>query len=84
MEVLIVVLNKKVSPAERNAHLQQKKPRNTNHERNKEYSPPKYSDNEVSVVLSFSASANAFAPSVPILLSADTREWRDPYTNSAK
>jgi hypothetical protein len=39
---------------------------------NRLYSLRKFSDNEVSVVLSFSASPNVFAPSAPIRLSADT------------
>jgi hypothetical protein len=64
--------------------LQQKESRNTNHQPNQDYSPPKISDNEDSVVLSFSASPNAFAPSAPILLPTDTPERRDPNTNLAK
>jgi hypothetical protein len=55
-----------------------------NHQRNQHYSHSKISVNEVSVVLSFRASPNAFAPSAPIPLSTDTPEWRDPNTNSAK
>jgi hypothetical protein len=63
--------------------LQQKKPGNTNHQRNQDYSHFKFSNNEVTVVLFFSVSPNAFAPSSPILLPTDTPEWRDPNTNSA-
>jgi hypothetical protein len=63
--------------------LHEKETRNTNHQRNQDYSPDKSSDNEVSVVLSFRASPNAFAPASLIPLSADTPEWGDPNTNSA-
>jgi hypothetical protein len=87
MVVLIVPLHKRTlnSPTSGALHtLHQKKPINTNHQRNQDYSPCKSSDNEVSVVLSFRALPNAFAPSAPIPLSTDTPEWRDPNTNSAQ
>jgi hypothetical protein len=72
------------SPTDGALHtLQQKNTRNKNHQRNQDHSPPKSSDNEVSVMFSFSASPSAFAPSSPIPLSTDTPEWRDPNTNSA-
>jgi hypothetical protein len=58
--------------------------RNTNHQRNQNYSQLNSSDNEVSEVLPFRASPNAFAPSAPITMSTDTPECRDPNTNSAK
>jgi hypothetical protein len=64
--------------------LRQKKPGNPNHQRNQDCSPLKSSDNEVSVVFSFRASANAFVPSAPIPLTTDTPEWWDSNTNSAK
>jgi hypothetical protein len=63
--------------------LQQMEPRNTNHQRNQDYSHRKFSVNGVSVVLSFRALANAFVPAAPIPLTADKPEWRDPNTNSA-
>jgi hypothetical protein len=47
-------------------------------------SPPKISDNEVSVLFSFRASPNACAPSSPILFPTDTPEWRDSHTKLAK
>jgi hypothetical protein len=46
--------------------LQQKETRNIHPQRNQDYSRVISSDNEVSVVLSFRASPNAFAPSAPI------------------
>jgi hypothetical protein len=64
-------------------HTSTKEARNTNHQRNQGYSPRKFSESEVSAVLSFRASPTAFAPSAPISLPIDTPEWRDPNTNSA-
>jgi hypothetical protein len=52
--------------------LQQKKPRNSNHQRNQDFSLSKFSDNEVSAVFSFRTSPSAFTPSAPILLSKKT------------
>jgi hypothetical protein len=65
-------------------HTSTKETRNTSHQRNQDYSQCKFSDNEVSVVLSFRASPSAFAPSAPNRLPTDTPERRDPNTNSAK
>jgi hypothetical protein len=73
-----------VQPVEHYTHFNKRNPQTLNHQRNQDYSHLKFSDNEVSAVLSFRVSPNAFAPSAPIRLSADTPEWRDPNTNSAK
>jgi hypothetical protein len=64
-----------VQPVERYTQFNNRNPETLNHQRNQDYSQLKSSDNEVSVVLSFSASPNAFAPSSPILLPIDTAEW---------
>jgi hypothetical protein len=54
---------------ERYTQFNNRNPETLNHQRNQDYSQFKSSDNEVSLVLSFRASPNAFAPSSPILLS---------------
>jgi hypothetical protein len=69
---------------ERYTHFNNRKSGNANHQQNQDYSHPKSSDNEVSVVLSFRASTSTFAPSALIPLPTDTPEWRDPNMNSAK
>jgi hypothetical protein len=69
---------------ERYTYFNIRNPETPIHQRNRDNSLLKSSDNEVSVVLSFSASPNAFAPSAPITLSVDTPEWRDPNTKSEK
>jgi hypothetical protein len=85
--VWIVVYHNRLQtaqPEERYTHFKQKEPRHTIHQRNPEYSPPKLSENEVSVVLPFSGSPSAFAPSSPISLPTDTSEWKDQHITSAK
>jgi hypothetical protein len=57
---------------ERNTHFNKRNQETQIHQRNQDYSHPKFSDNEVSVVLSFRASPNAFAPSSPIILPTKT------------
>jgi hypothetical protein len=57
---------------------------NTNHQRSQGYSQFKFSHNEVSVVLSFSASPNTFTPSAPISFTTATPEWRDPNNQFSK
>jgi hypothetical protein len=58
-------------------HNKRKPETPTTNQPHQDYALLKVSDNEASVELSFSTSPNAFAPSVQILLSADTPEWRD-------
>jgi hypothetical protein len=61
-----------VLPVQRSTHFNKRNPQSLNHQPNQHYSQYKFSDNEVSVVLSFRASPNAFAPSAPISLPTKT------------
>jgi hypothetical protein len=68
---LIVVLHNSLGTVQPVECFNKRNTRNTNHQRNQDYSLPKFSDSEVSVVLSFSASPTALAPSSPISLPTD-------------
>jgi hypothetical protein len=70
-----------VQPVQRSTHFNKRNPQSLNHQPNQHHSPVKTSDNEVSVVLSFRASRNAFAPSAPITFptKAHTRVERSKY-----